>query len=570
MPCVRGGPPPRLQYQVPINVRRRGYTHGMRRGRDKGLNALYYGDNLAVMREWIATDSVDLVYGDPPFNAARNFNVLFKHKSGKAAAAQVSAFEDTWSWTSESEATFIELVTGGAPAAVADALDGLRKVIGTNDMMAYLVMMAPRLVEMHRVLKPTGSLYLHCDPTASHYLKIMLDAIFGPERFRNEIIWQRSSVKGDAVRKWGAVHDVILYYAKGDHYLFHPVHAEQGANYLARFPHDDKDGRGPYHLGPLDSPNTRPNLTYEYKGYPPPAKGWRVSLEEMQRLDAEGRLAFPDSPTGRIRRKLFLNEQKGPKIGDVWTDIGPLQGASRERLGYPTQKPVALLERILEASTNEGDVVLDPFGGCGTTVDAAQKLGRRWEIIDITYLAVDLIRNRLISSYGTGVQAEFEIIGIPRDAESARSLFERNAFDFERWAVSLVRGQPNEKQTADRGIDGVVKFFTGPNELGRVLVSVKGGATISPAMVRELVGTVTRQKAEMGFLITNEKPTKGMLEEAAEAGQYLHTLTGNSYPRIQILTVPELLAGMSPKMPTATNPYVEAARAELAQLAMDV
>jgi DNA modification methylase len=541
----------------------------MRRGRDKGLNALYYGDNLAVMREWIASDSVDLVYGDPPFNAARNFNVLFKHKSGKAAAAQVSAFEDTWTWTSESETTFIELVTGGAPAAVADALDGLRKVIGTNDMMAYLVMMAPRLVEMHRVLKPTGSLYLHCDPTASHYLKIMLDAVFGPENFRNEITWLRTTTHNDA-KRWSPNSDTILYYGKTREVTWNPVHLPHSDGYVdAKYNKREPDGRK-YGLWDMTSPNPRPNLTYEWMGFPPPANGWRYSRERMQELHDQDRIYYPEDKTKRPRLKRYLEEQKGPVIGDVWTDIPPLNSQAKERLGYPTQKPVALLERILSASTNEGDIVLDPFGGCGTTVDAAQKMGRRWEIIDITYLAVDLIRNRLITTYGSGIQETFEIIGIPRDAESAKALFERNAFDFERWAVSLVHGQPNEKQVADRGIDGNVKFFTGPNQLGKALVSVKGGTQINPGMVRDLVGTVSRQKAEMGILITNEKPTRGMLEEAASAGEYLHELTGNKYPKIQLLTVADLLAGKSPKMPTATNPYVEAARAELAQMALEV
>lgn len=244
-------------------------------------NKLFYGDNLDILREYIADESVDLIYLDPPFNSARNYNLLFKDQSGKHADAQITAFEDTWQWGEQAEATFQELVLDG-PERVATATKALRELIGINEMMAYLVMMTARLVELHRVLKPTGSLYLHCDPTASHYLKVILDAIFGPEKFVNEIIWQRTAVKGDARRKFGAVHDVLFLFAKNANYAFTPQHLDQDEEYIARFRFDDNDGKGPYRNAPLDSPNPRPNLTYEYKGYKPPANGWRVSREVME------------------------------------------------------------------------------------------------------------------------------------------------------------------------------------------------------------------------------------------------------------------------------------------------
>ena len=309
-------------------------------------NALFYGDNLDILRQHIAAESVDLIYLDPPFNSNRSYNVLFRTRSGEDSQAQVEAFDDTWTWSQQTEALYSSMVKGGAPAKVADALAAMRRLLGDNDVLAYIVMMTARLVELHRVLKPTGSLYLHCDPTASHYLKVVLDAIFGPERFLGEVIWQRTATKGDAVRKWGAVHDVLLAYTRGDAYIFHPVYLAQDDAYVGRFSLDDGDGRGPYRLAPLDSPNPRPNLTYDYKGHAPPAKGWRVSREVMEQLDAEDRLAFPKKEGGRIARKHYLAEQQGRKAGDVWTDIAPLQAAGAERLGYPTQKPLALLERI--------------------------------------------------------------------------------------------------------------------------------------------------------------------------------------------------------------------------------
>jgi DNA modification methylase len=437
----------------------------------------------------------------------------------------------------------------------------MRKLVGDNDVLAYLVMMAARLVELRRVLKPTGSLYLHCDPTASHYLKIILDALFGPDRFANEVIWKRTAVKGDARVRFGRNHDVLLYYGKNEPLTFNRTTTPHTPEYRARFRFDDNDGRGPYRDGPLDSPNPRPNLTYPYKGYPPPKNGWRVSIEEMERLDAENRLIFPKAQTARIARKLYLEDQPGVPLGDVWSDIAPLNSQAAERLGYPTQKPLALLERIIRASSNEGDLVLDPFCGCGTAVDAAQRLNRRWIGIDITFLAIDLIENRLRGTYGDELKESYTVSGIPQDAGGATALFNANPFDFERWAVSLVDGQPNEKQVGDKGIDGVIRIpLDNKDAVGEVLVSVKGGKQLNPAMVRDLAGTVQGRKAEMGVLICMGIPTPGMLEAAKAAGNYRWELTGTSYPRVQIMTVSQLLAGQKLNMPTHFVPYLQAKR----------
>jgi hypothetical protein len=388
----------------------------------------------------------------------------------------------------------------------------------------------------------------------------MLDAIFGAERFLSVVVWQRTATKGDAKRKWGAVHDVLLAYTRGPGYTFHPIYLDPDDAYTGRFRLDDNDGRGPYRLAPLDSPNPRPNLTYEYKGYEPPAKGWRVSREVMEQLDADGRLAFPRTPTGRIARKHYLEEQEGRKAGDVWTNIAPLQAVGAERLGYPTQKPLALLERVLNASSDPGDVVLDPFCGCGTTIDAAQKLGRRWVGIDVTYLAMDLIDKRLRATYGEDVAKSYKVHGIPHDLDGARALFAANHFDFERWAVSLVDGQPNQKQVGDRGVDGVIRFPTdNKSGTGRALVSVKGGAQ-NPGYVRDLQGTVEQERADLGVYVCLQEPTKGLRDVANGSGSYTHPVDGRTFPKVQILTIAQLLAGARPNMPTPFLPYVQARR----------
>jgi DNA modification methylase len=518
------------------------------------VNELYYGDNLKILRDSIATESVDLIYLDPPFNSNRSYNVLFKSHAGVKAAAQIEAFDDTWNWSQQTEELFDEIGFGATDQKVADALIAMKRLLGENDVMAYLVMMTARLIELHRVLKPTGSIYLHCDPTASHYLKVMMDAIFGPANFRSEITWQRTSTHNDA-KRWSPNADNILYYGKTNDVVWNPVYLPHSVEYVDdKYRHDDGDGRR-YRLDNITSPNPRPNLTYEWKGHAPPPNGWRYSRETMERLDSEGRIWYPDSKSKRPQLKRYLDEQDGPVAGNVWTDIAPINSRAAERLGYPTQKPLALLERIIEASSNPGDLVLDPFCGCGTAVDAAQKLDRKWIGIDITYLAVDLIEKRLERTYGDDILDTYVLSGVPKDAGGAQRLFEANPFDFERWAVSLVDGQPNEKQVGDKGRDGLIRFQIDKNDYGSVVVSVKGGKAVNPAMVRELDGTVKAMGAEMGVLITMSKPTKGMVDAAQHTGSYEYELSGHKYPKVQIITVGELLAGKRPDMPTPLLPY---------------
>lgn len=527
-------------------------------------NTLFYGDNLPILREYIPSESIDLVYLDPPFNSQRTYNVLFKYESGKESEAQIAAFEDTWHWNAAAEATYRELVTQ-SPDRVSQMIAALREFIGPSQMLAYLVMMAARLVELHRVLKPTGSLYLHCDPTASHYLKILLDTIFGPQSFQNEITWQRTATKGDARLKFGAVHDTLLLYTKSPKYIFNPVYLNQDESYLSRFRYDDNDGKGPYRLAPLDSPNPRPNLTYEYKDYSPPAKGWRVSREVMEQLDKEGKLAFPKRPDGRIARKHYLSEQKGRKASDVWIDIPPLQASAAEKLGYPTQKPLALLERIIQASSNPGDVVLDPFCGCGTTIAAAQKLGRQWIGIDVTHLSIALMKYRLKEMFP---DATFQVIGEPQDTAAARQLAQDDRFQFQWWALSLVRARPlggeqgskTGKKGADKGVDGIITFIDdNSSRPKRAIIQVKSGK-VGSRDIRDLVGAVNREKAALGILVTLEEPTRDMKMEALTAGLYHSAGWHQDYPQIQILTVDQLLRGAGIQMPPANITFKQAER----------
>ncbi len=534
-------------------------------------NHLYYGDNLPILQDRIPDESVDLIYLDPPFNSNRSYNVLFKSTTGAEASAQIEAFEDTWHWSPETEAQFLQLIGGGAPSRVADAITAMRHLVGASDVGAYLVMMTARLLELHRVLKPTGSLYLHCDPTASHYLKVTLDAIFGPEQFRNEIVWKRTAAKGSQMGRLPSNHDSILSYAKTASATWNELVlpydlAAPDAKTLAKYTLTDPDGRR-YRLGPLLHPEQgrRPNLEYEVMGI---TRTWRWSKERMEEAIRDGRVV--QTAPGRVpQSKLYLDEQKGRTVDDVWVDISPINSQAKERLGYPTQKPLALLERIVAASSNEDDVVLDPFCGCGTAVDAAEKLHRQWIGIDVTYLAVDLIRKRMRHTYGDEIEQTYLVHGVPADSEGAAALFAENPFDFERWAVSLIDAQPNEKQVGDKGIDGRMRFYSDEDRIGQALVSVKGGHTVNPAMVNEIHGTVTSEHAEMGILITLTKPTRGMKEAADKSGNYTSGLTGQTYPKIQIVTVADLMAGKHPQMPTAILPYLKAKPRDPDQLTLD-
>ena len=516
-------------------------------------NRLYFGDNLSILREHVADASVDLIYLDPPFNSNATYNVLFRERSGDESAAQITAFDDTWHWSLESERAYQDVVTHG-PAKVGQLLAAMRAFLGQNDMMAYLTMMAQRMIELHRVLKPTGSIYLHCDPTASHYLKLLLDAVFGAQQFRNEIVWQRTTAKGLMSKQFPNNHDVIISYRKtiastwNLDATFQPYdEISLDTKTAAKYNHRDADGRL-YRLDNLTNPNrNRPNLTYEFLGV---TRVWRWTKERMQAAYDQG-LVVQNRPGAVPSLKRYLDEQRGRPFGDVWTDIPPINSQAKERLGYPTQKPEALLERIINASSNEGDVVLDPFCGCGTAVVAAERLNRQWIGIDITHLAISLIRHRLHDTFGSDLRP-YDVIGEPEDVGSAEALARQDRYQFEWWALGLVDARParDKRKRADSGIDGYINFFDdNSGKPKRIVVQVKSGH-VNRGMIATLKGDMEREKAELGLFVTLEEPTRPMLQEAVAAGFYEpEHYPGQQYPRLQILTIDELLAGKPAEYP---------------------
>lgn len=516
-------------------------------------NTLYFGDNLDVLRRYIRDETVDLIYLDPPFKSDTTYNVLFAEKNGSQASAQIKAFEDTWHWDQAAAAAYQEVVEAGGP--VSQVMQAFRTFLGTNDMLAYLSMMAIRLKELHRVLKPTGSLYLHCDPTASHYLKLLLDAVFGIRNFRSEIIWKRTSAHSDTKqgrRQHGRVHDIIFFYTKSEDWTWNPIYLPYDEDYINQFyRHVEPETGRRYRLGDLTGPGgaAKGNPRYEFLGV---TRYWRYSREKMEQLLKEGRIV-QTKPGAVPAYKRYLDEMPGVPLQDVWTDIKPIGAQAKERLGYPTQKPEALLERIIQASSNEGDLVLDPFCGCGTTIAVAHRLKRRWIGIDITHLAINLMRVRLRDSFGPEVEKEYTVIGEPVTVKDAEALAQEDPFQFQCWALGLVGARPTDpKRGADKGIDGRLYFHDeGPTtgKTKQVIISVKAGK-VQVSHVRDLVGVIQREKAEIGVLISMQPPTSAMRQEAAAAGFY-KSPGGTSHPRIQLLTIEEILNGKRIDLPPA-------------------
>ena len=541
-------------------------------------NTLFYGDNLQILREYIPDESIDLVYLDPPFNSKRTYNVLFKDEGGQESEAQIAAFDDTWHWTPAAEEAYRQLIED-APGGVGQVIGAMRGFVGhTSQMMAYLVMMAIRLVELHRVLKPTGSLYLHCDPTASHYLKVILDTVFGPENYKNEIIWKRTTAHSGAIR-WGDVHDVILFYSRSSDHIWNAVYQPYDEKYIeSKYGNSDEGGRFmPDNLtgaGVTDGDSGK-----AWRGFDPSTLGrhWAVPLapieqlvgtegvaklntqEKLDILDQNGYVYWPKKKGGFPRFKRYMGS--GLPIQSVITDIFPINSQAAERLGYPTQKPEALLERIIAASSNEGDLVLDPFCGCGTTIAAAQKLNRKWVGIDITHLSIALQKYRLRDSFAITAGVDYSVIGEPVSLDAARMLAEDDRYQFQWWALSLVQarplgataGQKKGKKGADQGIDGVINFIDDKEGTAkRVLVQVKSGK-VSSRDIRDLVGTVNREKAAIGVFVTLENPSAPMATEATVAGFYRSEGWNQNYPKIQILTIEALLHGARIEMPQTTG-----------------
>lgn len=483
-------------------------------------NKLYFGDNLDIMRNHIPDESVDLIYLDPPFNSKATYNVLFQEKDGSGSAAQITAFDDTWHWDIKAEEAFHQIVTEG-PKKLADLIQALRTFLGQNDMMAYLVMMAIRLVEMHRILKPSGSIYLHCDPTASHYLKLVMDSVFGVANYLNEIVWcykERETIQA----KWNPKHDIIFFYQKtnshGRIFNWESVAEPYSQVTLSKFKYVDDQGRH-YQIRGRNIKNSPVRA----------ADGLRPEHEEK----------YPG-----LTYRDYVDSRPGVPPRDWW-DINILNKAANERLGYPTQKPEALIEKIIVASSGEGHIVFDPFCGCGTTIAVAERLGRRWVGIDITHLAITLMKHRLEDSFGNDL-SPYEVIGDPQDLPSAVALAHHDKYQFEWWALGKVAARPaqDKKKGADAGIDGFIYFFDDTSgQVKKIVVQVKGGH-VTTSQLRDLKGVMEREKAQIGAFITLNSPTRPMREEAASTGFYEpEHFPRQRYPRLQILTIEELLAG---------------------------
>jgi site-specific DNA-methyltransferase (adenine-specific) len=540
------------------------------------MNTLHYGDNIEVLARMPA-ESVDLIYLDPPFNSKAQYNAIFKTPAGTAAQSQAEAFLDTWSWGTEAARAYDQVLSGDASAG--RILKALRECLGETDLMAYLAMMAARLSDLYRVLKPTGSLYLHCDQAAGHYLKVMLDGIFGIRSFKNEITWKRSTSHGNVGRNFGSITDSIYFYTKTERYTWNQQYAPLSDIYVkSKFTNRDDDGRY-WQSVSLRNPSVRPNLQFPYAAsngvtYNPHPNGWAVGRERMEQYDRERRLHFPTKADGSLRLKQYLDERPGIRLQNIWDDIPAINSQAQERLGYPTQKPLALLERIIATSSNEGDVVLDPFCGCGTTIHAAESLGRSWVGIDVTHYAVSVIEDRLKRHFP---KAAFEVLGRPRDIEGARDLARRNKYQFQWWANWMLGAQAyREKKGADGGIDGLIYFNNGPGKTGTIVISVKGGDHLNPDMVRSLGYVVEREGADLGVMVTLAEPTPGMRREASASPMVGTPLVRRQ--KLQIVTAQELLEGggrldlPEPLRPEAPGDYrarqKKAARRDPRQLAL--
>lgn len=532
-------------------------------------NTLFYGDNLDVLKQHIKDEVVDLVYLDPPFNSNADYNVLFAEQDGSRAAAQIKAFGDTWRWDQSAAWVFNELIERG-PSRVSQTMIAFRTILGESDLLAYLAMMAPRLVELHRVLKPTGSLYLHCDPTASHYLKLLLDGIFGTKNFLNEIIWKRTHAHGSS-KRYGPVSDTILFYSKGNEYTWTEPKASHSLDYVRKkFTYKDENSERLFQPITLTGSGTRNGDSGKpWRGVDPTDSGRHWALpgwvidslgivgdtvqEKLDALDQAEMIYWPKKADGKPRLKHYLDQSKGEVLGAVWTDIPPINSQAAERLGYPTQKPEALLERVIRSSSNEGDTVLDPFCGCGTTVSVAHRLNRRWIGIDITHIAISLIKSRLLDAHGSDVTKTYRVVGEPTTLHDARTLSqEKDRYQFQYWSLGLVGARPlqaDQKKGADKGIDGRLHFHDDAEsgKTKQVVFSVKSG-TLKPDDVRAISHVLEREKAEIGVLISMDDPTQKMRTDAASVGFY-KSPWGSTHPRIQLLTVEELLNGKKVDMP---------------------
>jgi len=508
------------------------------------VNKLYYGDNLEVLRKYIKDESIDLCYIDPPFNSKRNYNQIYNNL-GKEDQAQAQAFVDTWTWDNHANEALEEIQSnyqGKFTSQTIDLIDGLTKVLGKGSLLAYLVSMTLRIVEIHRVLKSTGSFYLHCDPTASHYLKIVLDTVFCSQGgdYIAEITWERTSAHSDS-KTFANTTDVIFLYSKRI-LMFNQQFKPYSEEYLKKY-YKHQDGKGRF----LDRDLTAGGLSgggynYDWKGI---KKLWRCPIETMQKYEEQNKLYYTRNGTPRLKQ--YLEEMPVVPLTNLWNDIPPINSQASERLGYPTQKPEALLERIIKASSNKGDVILDAYCGCGTTIAVAERLERNWIGIDITYQSISLMLKRLEDSFGKNFLDKIELNGIPKDMESAQALAtkpdDRTRKEFEKWAVltySNNRAVINDKKGADKGIDAIAYFQGDKDNREKIIFQVKSG-NVKSGDIRDLQGTMTLQGAALGIFITLKPPSKDMVQTAKSAGIYRGRYMSQSVDKIEIVTVQEIL-----------------------------
>lgn len=559
-------------------VSRRGTIRGEQPALFESKNVLFFGDNLYILREHVPDESVDLVYLDPPFKKGQDFNVLFKEK-GTGPAAQIKAFKDTWRWDQAAWESYTETVQRGGP--VSEALQAFKRLVGQSDMLAYLSMMAPRLVELRRVLRPTGSIYLHCDPTASHYLKLLMDAVFGAKAFRNEIVWKRTTAHNSA-KRYAPIHDILLYYGIERAKWTDPRLPYEDAYLDKYYKFDDGDGRL-YWRADLCAAGIRKGPSGQpWRGLDPAEKGmhWRFKPETLDEMDSAGRVYWPPGGSGWPQFKRYRDELKGRAVSDIWDDVARINPVGGERLHFPTQKPEALLDRLILASSEVGDTILDPFCGCGTTIASSQRLDRRWIGIDIAKVAVEIIEKRLRERHGDEIQSTYEVRPEPASSEDANKLADEDKHAFQDWALRRIQAySAPHKKGADKGIDGRAYYIDHTdNEAKLIVISVKGGST-NPGHVRDLRGVMEREKAAIGVFVTRRPPTRGMREEAAEAGSFLSPGLNRMVQRLQIVTVEDLFdpekkgrpidvpaEGLPvPGTPSQAAPALEAINAAVAQ-----
>jgi DNA modification methylase len=515
-------------------------------------NALHFGDNLDVLRA-MPERSVDLIYLDPPFNSHAGYNVLYGTKRGGPSQAQAHTFDDTWTWGPTARRAIEQ--TAQRHLRAGTLLDAFAQVFPDSPMLAYLAMMAVRLIEMNRVLKDTGSIYLHCDPTASHYLKVVMDAIFGPPRFLNELIWKRTSAHSSA-KRYGPIHDTLLFYSKSDEYTWNRQYLDYDEDYLDTFfDQEDKDGHR-WKRTDLTGAGTRNGETgLPWRGIDVTAKGrhWAYPPSALDKLDAEGKVHWPLKDGGMPRLKQYPKDLPGVPLQDLILDIKPDHNLSRQRTGFSTQKPLPLIERLIRASSNEGDTVLDPFCGCGTAIEAAQNLRRKWVGIDVTYLAIHVIEKRLVEAFGEGIKEQYRLYGRPMDANDAIALAGRDWLEFQKWAVMVLGGLPKDRPGPDGGIDGIIRYHrVGLEQPNRAVVSVKGGRNVGVDAIHKLKSVVAREKAEMGVLVCLEPPTSAMVNEVTSEGDV--GPVSRRVSKLQIVTVKMLFQAQPIEFPGTVDP----------------